>query len=193
MAISRLSETTLQTGFQKFNTLWDGRSAVGAMDAISGVTLSTTTSSIIFNNIPQTYSSLHIRAVSQVSTDDADFSLRFNDDSNTNYTKYQMYGDGTAVAAVGSLSQSGIPGGVSWNAVANSFGIAIIDIADYSNSNKNTTVKVLTGRDDNSRGTIFLRGGIWLNTSPVTSITIYASSGASLINTNSSFSLYGIK
>ena len=51
MAISRLTLTTLQNAFQKFNTVWDGTGAVGGVDALGVVVvLSAGTSSITFSS-----------------------------------------------------------------------------------------------------------------------------------------------
>jgi hypothetical protein len=40
MAVSRLSQTSLQNAFQKYNTVWDGKSAVGGYESLGTVLFS---------------------------------------------------------------------------------------------------------------------------------------------------------
>jgi hypothetical protein len=69
--------------------------------------------------------------------------------------------------------------------------VSVIDILDYANTNKNTTVRTLQGRDTNGTGILALNSGAWYNTAAVTSITL----AARVYNPTSisSFALYGIK
>jgi hypothetical protein len=66
-----------------------------------------------------------------------------------------------------------------------------MDILDYANTNKFKTTRTLTGSDLNGSGVVSLDSGSWRSTSAITSITFTAR--ANLINTYSSFALYGIK
>ena len=50
MAINRFSDSSVQEGFPKYTSLWDGRSAVGSMDSLGVVLLATSTADITFNN-----------------------------------------------------------------------------------------------------------------------------------------------
>jgi hypothetical protein len=77
-----------------------------------------------------------------------------------------------------------------------SFGVSIVDILDYANTNKYKTVRVLSGVDFN--GTLAGYGGYvgplsgnWRNTSAITSIKINAQTGN--FTQYSQFALYGIK
>jgi hypothetical protein len=74
---------------------------------------------------------------------------------------------------------------------ANSFGVFIMDILDYANTNKLKTTRVLHGQDDNSNGETGLSSGLWFNTNAITSITIYAA--VTNVLEYSHFALYGIK
>jgi hypothetical protein len=67
----------------------------------------------------------------------------------------------------------------------------VIDILDYANVNKYTTIRVLGGADLNGSGAINLVSGLWMNTAAVTSFLISADSGN--LAQYSSFALYGIK
>jgi hypothetical protein len=67
----------------------------------------------------------------------------------------------------------------------------IIDIHDYASTTKNKTTRMFGGIDKNGSGEVSLFSGLWRNTSAITSINIYMSSGN--WTTDSTFSLYGIK
>lgn len=190
MAVSRLTQTTLQNGFEKFNRIWDERSAVGSMEAISAVTLSAAQASVEFNNIPGTYSHLQLRIMSLGSADVAQsLSAKYNGDTGSNYSSHWIYGDGSNVGA-GSTANDSIQyfGFSLFSTNPNS---SIVDILDYSNTNKFKTMRCFTGSDRNGSGSIWLFSGSWRNTNAITSITITPNSGS--FNTNSAFSLYGIK
>jgi hypothetical protein len=72
------------------------------------------------------------------------------------------------------------------------FGSAVLDILDYKNTSKNTTLRGLTGRDNNGSGTAAILSGLWRNTTTVNRIDITVDSSSSW-STTSSFALYGIK
>lgn len=165
-----------------------------SFDSIATVTVgSGGVSEVNFTSISGTYTHLQLRCLYQVNANDADFSLRFNTDSGSNYTKHQLYGTGSTAGASGSTSQTSIAGGVNQSTTTSYFSSAIIDILDYTNTNKYTTVRTLTGSDANGSGSVYLRSGLWLNTAAITSIKIIPTSGATTINQHSTFALYGVK
>jgi hypothetical protein len=164
----------------------------GAYDSIATVTVgSGGSSSITFNSIPSTYQHLQIR-VSATNGTGADYVLRYNGDSGSNYRGHVLYGDGAS--AFSSQTFGGVYTG---NDIA--FGdrgasypvVAVTDILDYANSNKYTTLRSLYGTDANGSGQIALASGLWMNTAAVTSISVTAVT--STFNEYSSFALYGIK
>lgn len=153
-------------------------------------------SSITFSSIPTTYTHLQIRSIGridQANTDDNVY-FRFNGDSGANYAGHYFFGTGAnpAVGAAATGQTQGVAcrttGGSSG---ANMFGIGVCDILDYRNTNKNKTVRVLTGHDQNGSGLTFLMSTLWQNTSAVTSITLFTLAGN--FTQYSQFALYGIK
>jgi hypothetical protein len=161
------------------------------------VSIATTTvgaggaSSISFSSIPSIYKHLQIRGISKPSTSgDYDWSIQFNSDTGTNYSKHQVFGDGTSAVATGTASQNQIPG--AFNQYTD-FGGFIVDILDYQNTSKNKTVRTLTGIDRNGNGLIGLRSGYWNSASAISSIQIIPTSGSTGIAQYSSFALYGIQ
>ena len=179
--------------------------AEGAFDTLAVVAVpSGGIASVTFDGIPSGYEHLQIRALvrgnrTPVTYDN--FSLRFNNDLANNYAAHVFYGDGrsSAVNAESSTSANAIvaaqiPGSAS---LTNSFGVAIIDVLDYSSSIKNTTIRSLNGYESNTTGygsiysSICLISGGWYSTAPVTSITLVPSN--SPFQEFSHFALYGVK
>ena len=154
-------------------------------------------SSISFTSIPSTYTHLQIRAISRGANSAANDepTMQFNGDTGSNYyTYHQIFGDGTSAFANsgGTGSKINYIFGPAGSALANSFAASILDILDYSNTNKNKTVKNLEGFDVNgSGGYIVFRSGFWINTAAISSITLTPQTGS--FAQYSSFALYGIR
>ena len=120
--------------------------------------------------------------------------MNFNGDSAANYSIHQLIGDGaTASSSATTGSAYVFAGNVAGNtATAGVFGVAIIDILDYANTNKYKTTRTFTGNDNNGSGDVRLMSGNWRSTAAITSIVITESTAANM-NQYSSFALYGIK
>jgi hypothetical protein len=197
MSVSRFSTSSIQSGFEKFNSIWDGFSAVGAMEPISAITLTGTQSSIEFNNIPGIYMHLQIRGSSRSADPSTlldDVSVRFNNDTGNNYSRHTIFGDGSTTSSTGAASSSfiNIGTGPRNNATSNIFGIFIADVLDYASVNKNKTVRSLWGCDLNGSGQVRLGSGVWMNSgTAITSLRITAELVGFV--SNSTFTLYGIR
>ena len=178
MASSRLVETT-------------------AYESISTVTVGGGGSaSISFTSIPGTYTHLQVRFMARGTATAAGVGLRerLNSDTSASYSSHQLYGSGASVAATGGGSQSEMEIGGMTGATAGSniFGVGVLDILDYSSTDKYKTLRLLDGRDVNgSGGYIFFESGSWQNTNAVTTVQIYPASGN--FEQYSQFALYGIK
>jgi hypothetical protein len=73
------------------------------------------------------------------------------------------------------------------------FGVTILDILDYANTNKYKTTRNLAGVDSNdTNGKISFESGSWRSTSAVSTITLISGTGSDFLQ-YSSFALYGIK
>jgi hypothetical protein len=151
---------------------------------------------VIFNDIPQTYKHLQIRINGRSNRNDTwdDLGIRLNSDNGINYVWHNLSGDGSSASASAttgsSLPRIGRLG--SDTTVTSSFGVDVIDILDYTNTNKYTTMRGLSGVDNNGTGTINFRSALWMNMDAVTTIGFFAVVG-STITQYSRFSLYGIK
>jgi hypothetical protein len=170
----------------------------GAYDSLATVTLSASAASIDFVGIPSGYKHLQIRYLSRSSrtaTTDS-FSIRFNSDTASNYARHYLYGDGASASAGASTSQTSANIGTqaAASASANIFGVGVIDVLDYTSSNKNKTIRCLSGTDQNGSGDIQLTSGLYFATpAAITSITLLAQGGSANFVANSTFALYGIK
>lgn len=170
----------------------------GAYDSLASVTLSATTASVIFAGIPSGYKHLQIRFISRTtvaSTGFDDTLVQFNGDTGANYAFHRLMGDGSTVTAVGLTGYPNIyisGSSVRGNSMSNAYGATILDILDYSSSVKNKVTRALDGVDINGSGEIHLMSGLWLSTSPITSITLTAESSHSFAQ-YSTFALYGVK
>jgi hypothetical protein len=157
-------------------------------------------SSITFSSIAGTYSHLQIRWLG-LNTDTADSGIGnvrtsgfFNSDTTqTNYYSHELRGNG-ALASAGAENSSKSMG----NSTRNSMiaGAAnIVDILDYSNTNKYKTVRTLSGLNNNDSNdaaqSIRLISGVWKNTAAITNIQLVPESGT--FKQYSHFALYGIK
>jgi hypothetical protein len=162
------------------------------MDAISFVTLTASQTTIEFSNIPQTYSHLQLKALANITTADST-GLTLNGDTGSNYKSHRFYANATSfgatvaagVTTIGFASTSGFP------STASTFGIGILDILDYTNTNKYKVTRALCGWDNNSAGYVDFGSGLWMNTAAITTLKITTTSGSFIAN--STFALYGIR
>ncbi len=143
---------------------------------------------ISFTSIPSTYSHLQIRMVSRGTTDNVAY-YRFNSDTGANYADHNLYGNGTSVSAFNDVSNNKM-GHIRQSDDASYIGTSIIDILDYTNTNKYKVARLLSGNSLGAAGIILAGSGLWMNTAAITSITIFSSGGN--FSTNSKFALYGV-
>ncbi|CAB4149273.1 hypothetical protein UFOVP538_23 [uncultured Caudovirales phage] len=176
-----------------------GAAAVSnSYESIATVTLTGTQASIEFTSIAATYSHLQIRLMARSNRSavvNDSLHLQLNSDTGTNYDDHYLIGDGSSAGAgaetsVSNISLYRITGA---GAGTNTFGVSVIDILDYKNTNKYKTVRALTGDDNNGDGRISLGSGLWRNTAAITSIKLFPNNGSSSFVQYSTIALYGIK
>lgn len=152
--------------------------------SISTVTVgSGGSSSITFSSIPSTYKHLQIRAFLK-GTAASNRNLTFNGIT-SGYFQHRLEGSGSSASASGYTSQSQIAMPIT----GSQWGSVVFDFLDYADTNKNKTVRMFGGYDDNGSGFIGLTSGSVANTSAINSITIAGDTWQQY----SSFALYGIK
>jgi hypothetical protein len=189
VALRRLSTSSIQTN-GKSSKLWDQTTFQSGMFALATVSLTSTASTIVFDNIPPNYTHLQIRALTVTNSASSGAALRFNDDSETTYYRtHALYGQGSTAEVYG---YSGILYAPNFNggAATTSPGAAVIDILDYASNSKTKVVRSFDGLDTNgSGGFVGLTSGLWNQLSPITKISFNLTSY--LAGTH--FALYGIK
>ena len=175
--------------------------SVGDFESIATVTVGVSSqATITFSSIPSTYKHLQIRGLCRLgssATGANDIFIRFNSDTAANYSRHALYGTGAAASANGSASTTSAYATRATSpragSTANAFGVFIIDILDYADTNKYKTVRGLGGADTNdTNGVVSLASGNWRSTSAITQIDLTDELGYSFVQ-YSSFALYGIK
>jgi hypothetical protein len=151
-------------------------------------TLGSAQSSVTLNSFSG-YTDLVLVCVPKV-TSATTFGLRFNSDTGSNYSETIMYADGSNPYSTRLSNQTEMR--ISYGATSRSTNTSNI-IAQIQNYSNTTTYKSVINRDNASSdgtGTIL---GLWRNTNAITSITILPISGGTIIDTGSTFTIYGIK
>jgi hypothetical protein len=176
-------------GYRNFKT-----SVPNDYESIATVTVgSGGASSVSFTSIASTYKHLQVRILtrSTFGANEWPIFVQLNS-SSSGYAYHDLQGNGSSASASGSSSQSLMQLGDTSAAsgTANSFGVFILEILDYADTNKNKTGRTLYGYDLNGTGKVGHRSGLWANTSAVTSLSF--GTGGNFAQ-YSSFALYGIK
>ena len=122
------------------------------------------------------------------------FQITFNGDTASNYSHHYMWGTSSSTSGNAFTStrlniqnQLAAQGGVT---DAANFSTGIIDVLDYRNANKNTTVIATMGSTGNW-STVSFESGLWDSTAAVTSILLDQVNGPNFMR-GSEFTLYGL-
>jgi len=165
----------------------------GNYDALGTVTVPAGgVSSITFAGIPTTgYTHLQLR-VTAVAPGEINHLLQFNGDTAANYSWHELYGTGTTATAANGANVTAIKGGYNGGTLP---APTVIDILDYTNTNKYKTTRGLAGSDNNtgSNNYILFRSGSWRSTSAINSINISTTGVGGAFSQYSQFALYGVK
>jgi hypothetical protein len=149
---------------------------------------------ITFSSIPSTYSHLQVRILSRSTYAALNTSviIRANSDTASNYSYHSLSGDGATASSYGvgtdifGISQM-YPGS---SAAASIFGVGVIDILDYANTNKYKTIRSLGGQDRNGSGSVNFMSSNWRSNSAISTLTFTTDGNFAQYT---SFALYGIK
>jgi hypothetical protein len=163
---------------------------------IQTVELTSTQASISLNEVPQTYDDL-ILTISGRSTRSGEIrdevQVRFNQDSNSNYTLSGLRGSGSSIGATASngnsaLTRADMPAG---NATANTFSNISYYISNYKTSTAKS-VNIDTVMENNATDSfMYILAGLWNNTAPITNISMRPEVASFASGTT--VSLYGLK
>lgn len=149
--------------------------------ALATITLTSTTSSVTFSSIPNTFRDLVLIVNSTSSTGAEGYSfLRFNNDSGANYGRVEMVG--SAASSSSGIFSNLIP--ITYRGTPTN---QVIQIMDYAQTNKHKTVIY---RNNQSDSVVVAGAGRWANTAAIT--TVAAVSFSLAFASGSTLSLYGI-
>lgn len=167
----------------------------GAYDSIATYT-PTGTGTVDFTSIPQGYTHLQLRVFIQYGANDRAMGIRLNSDTGSNYSVHALYGQGSSVSSYGVANQTITEWLYNYDFgsgfASTSFVGGVIDILDYTNTNKYKTIRSVEGVDFNGAGNVFVRSASWRSTSAITSINLNVQGGGNFA-TGTSIALYGIK
>jgi hypothetical protein len=154
-------------------------------EPIATQTLGSTTYTVTFNSIPQTYTDL-IMVVNGTSSTDTGLPFQLNDDTGSNYTNQQIYATGSQsyYERVNSATQL-----QSMGRIDTTTGTSIIHFIDYSNT---TTYKHMMSFGGVTSSIVIVGTGVWKNTAAITKIKMMVE-GAATYSSGTTFTLYGIK
>jgi hypothetical protein len=150
-------------------------------EAIATTTLGSAASSYTFSSIPSTYTDLIL--IIQATTISANFNMRFNSDTGSNYSYTSLWGDGSSAASYKSTNNTVM--GLTYT--SSGAPISKIQIQNYASSSVFKSVLIRQDDSTNATGAVM---GLWRSTAAITSVTIV--SGGNL-PTGTSLTLYGIK
>lgn len=171
--------------------------AATSYESIATVTVGAGGSSgVTFSSIPSTYKHLQLRMIVREAGTGANGSyvgLRFNSDTGSNYSMHRLLGDGSTASAAAYTTQNTnyLERVASASQSANVFGAIVVDILDYTNTNKYKTIRNLGGWDSNGSGWVTFNSNLWQSTSAVTQIDLGIDTGN--FQQYSHFALYGVK
>lgn len=157
-------------------------------DAISSSTLSATSTSFTFTNIPQNYTDLVLEMVAYLSSATQSGTIIINSVTSNSYNQTYMSGSGSAASGGTTGDRGNLP--IEYiNGFSNSsFGFYSLNFQNYASPNMFKTVFGRggeAGMGSNATVTVFR------STNPITSLLIATSSGSYV--PGSRFSLYGIR
>lgn len=157
-------------------------------DLIASNVLGSSAASVTFSSIPATSRDLVLVVNALGATGYVHAELRFNSDSGTNYSYVYMSGNGSSTDSSSGSSQTAAK---STRAVANDTtrGVAIIQIQDYSATDKHKTALFRTNLSSDVVSAAATR---WANTAAINSIEVLNTTSAVQFAAGSSFYLYGI-
>lgn len=200
MGVYKLSSSGgLKTSRSQYLSMSAGNPIYTDLEHISTVYGTGSSTTITFTNIPQSYKHLQIRAVartSYASTSDTFYAYNYNNNTgSTNSSYHSLYATGSGVASSSSTGNfSSILGFVSGaNASANSHGVVITDIPDYTSTAKNKTLQSYWTYVNASENQVGLTSAVPFTlpgTGAITSISFICNGNFS---TTSRISLYGIR
>ena len=198
MALRRFSTSGITAG-TKSSKVWDGETFPGYFESIATgtVSASNTSSAVTFLSIPSVYTHLQLRILARATSQNTLY-VRFNNDSgSTSYDNHRMNGNGSTVGADSRINYSALwvcSRGYGVPSTTGTSAAIIMDIFDYTSTNKYKVTRTLSGQERNtSDGTsdIEFTSGNWKSTTAINRIDV--SINSSTLAEYTHIALYGIR
>lgn len=157
--------------------------ALQSTTALATITLQSSSSNVLFSNIPSSYRDLILIVDGIFASGSENMLIRFNSDGASNYSNTYLFGSGSSTGAA-PVSGTGIYGGGLTTANKT---IQRFYIFDYSSTVKQ---KSTINRTDTNNDATYCWGGRWNSTNSINSIEVRGS-GSGVFAAGSTFSLYG--
>lgn len=156
--------------------------------ALAEITLSSQSSSITFNSIPQTYRDLVLVITGRSASSTLRARMRFNNDANSNYSYVRMAANSSTPEYATENPQQHI--NLNWVTQAQTTipSTILVDIMEYSATSKH---KIVLNRSDVSTTGTEALANRWASNSAITSINIITNGNNWAVG--STFCLYGIE
>lgn len=155
-------------------------------EPIASTTLGAAATTVTFDNIPGTYTDLILVILEPTASGSNAGTIKFNQDSGSNYSRTILRGDGSVTSATRASNETtGYYGGQVANA------IQMFQIMSYANTNVNKTVLQVTRGLVSAADAIGRQVTLWRSTAAITRIDL-----GQVTNGHKSgfvFSLYGVK
>lgn len=151
---------------------------------LASTTLSSTTNSITFSNIPNTYADL-VFVVQVAGTSGNYLNVRLNGDAGSNYPDTFMYGSGSTVAAFNGTDNSKW---LSMNLMSSQWANQVWHILDYAQTDK---YKIAMTQADKGQELTSLSALKWNSLAAVNSVQFFLAQGGDM-SIGTTISLYGV-
>jgi hypothetical protein len=148
-------------------------------------------SSLTFTSIPQTFTHLQLRVFGVAPSANTNYFTTINSSGFGNYARHELRGNGSSATSGGVASDAPIIYYTSGTASTSFPFVSVVDILDYTNTNKYKVARTLSGRDENGSGLLGLYSWLWTNTSAITTLSVDSFS-AGQFSQYSRADLYGI-
>lgn len=153
---------------------------------LQSIKLTSAATSITFSTIDQTYTDLVVKTNGFNSTL-LGVQLRFNGDTNGNYSETVFLGNGTSATASKGSAVTFLNHGYTDTTI----GVNISTIFNYASTVMNKSITTRWNSVASSDPYVALYAGLWKNTSAITSITLSVPTGT--LSAGFTFDLYGIR
>jgi len=172
-----------------------GAGATSSYELIATTAGNGSSNIVSFTSIPQGYKHLQVRMVARTTDtyNGGTYGTMFFNDAATTYNSHYLYGAGTSVTSGYNTGNIYLERFTTNGDTSGVHGAMILDLLDYTNTNKYKTVRFLGGYNGSGARQMQMSSGLWQSTSAITKIDIYSPTSGIYWTTTSRFSLYGIR